>query len=113
MNLQLIANEENQDRAQCRKNKAGWMISFVSRARNHVGICGLRSVWPRAKQRYCFSLALSMPERICLHYMPSAATNCKLSLAPSASGSPSGIATGGNLPKAAVRPSGRKLGRNA
>ena len=37
MNLQLIANEENQDRAQCGKNEAGGMISFVSRARKHVG----------------------------------------------------------------------------
>ena len=37
MNLQLIANEENQDRAQCGKNEAGGMISFVCRARKHVG----------------------------------------------------------------------------
>ena len=36
MNLQLIANEENQDRSQCRKNEAGRMISFVCRARKHV-----------------------------------------------------------------------------
>src|ERR1700687_822784 len=35
MNLQLIANEENQDRAQCRKNEAGRMISFVCRAGKH------------------------------------------------------------------------------
>src|ERR1700730_5394793 len=37
MNLQLIANEENQDRAQCGKNEAGGMILFVCRARKHVG----------------------------------------------------------------------------
>ncbi len=37
MNLQFIANEENQDRAQCGKNEAGGMISFVCRARKHVG----------------------------------------------------------------------------
>ena len=36
MNLQLIANVENQDRAQCGKNEAGGMISFVCRARKHV-----------------------------------------------------------------------------
>ena len=37
MNLQLIANEENQDRAQDGKNDAGGMISLVCRARKHVG----------------------------------------------------------------------------
>jgi hypothetical protein len=37
MNLQLVADEENQDRAQCGKNEAGGMISFVCRARKHVG----------------------------------------------------------------------------
>ena len=37
MNLQLIANEENQDRAQYGKNEASGMISFVSRARKQVG----------------------------------------------------------------------------
>ena len=37
MNLQLIANEENQDRTQGGKNEAGGMISFVCRARKHVG----------------------------------------------------------------------------
>jgi hypothetical protein len=37
MNLQLIANEENQDRAQCGKNETGGMISFVCRARKHLG----------------------------------------------------------------------------
>src|ERR1035437_594147 len=37
MNLQLIANEKNQDRAQCGKNEAGGMIPFVCRARKHVG----------------------------------------------------------------------------
>src|SRR5579864_2785699 len=37
MNFQLIANEENQDRTQCRKNEAGGMISFVFRTRKHVG----------------------------------------------------------------------------
>ena len=36
MNLQLIANEENEDRADCGKNEAGGMISFISRARKHV-----------------------------------------------------------------------------
>jgi hypothetical protein len=37
MNVQLIANEENQDRAQRGKNQAGGMIAFVCRARKHVG----------------------------------------------------------------------------
>jgi hypothetical protein len=37
MNLQLIAGEENQDRAKCGKNEAGGMKSFVCRARKHVG----------------------------------------------------------------------------
>jgi hypothetical protein len=36
MNLQFIANEEDQDRAQCGKNETGRMISFVCRARKHV-----------------------------------------------------------------------------
>src|SRR6476660_8336735 len=36
-NLQLIANEENQDRAKCGKNETGGMISFVCRTRKHVG----------------------------------------------------------------------------
>ena len=36
-NLQLIANEENQDRAECGKNEAGGVISFVCRAGKHVG----------------------------------------------------------------------------
>ena len=37
MDVQLMANEENQDGAQCRKNEASGMISFVLRAKNHVG----------------------------------------------------------------------------
>ena len=37
MDVQLIAKEENQDGAQCRKNEAGWMKSFVPRTRKHVG----------------------------------------------------------------------------
>jgi hypothetical protein len=37
MNLQLVANEENQDRAQCGKNEASGVISLVSRAKNDVG----------------------------------------------------------------------------
>jgi len=37
MNIQLIANEENQDRAQCGKNQACRMISVVCRAEKHVG----------------------------------------------------------------------------
>jgi len=36
MNLQLIANEENQHCAHCGENKAGGVISFVSRARKDV-----------------------------------------------------------------------------
>jgi hypothetical protein len=35
-NPQLIANEENQNRAQRGKNEAGGMVSFVCRARKHV-----------------------------------------------------------------------------
>ncbi len=37
MNLQLKANEENKDRAECGKNEAGRMKAFVSRACKHVG----------------------------------------------------------------------------
>ena len=37
MNVQLIANEENQDRAQCGKNQAGGMILFSCRTQKHVG----------------------------------------------------------------------------
>jgi hypothetical protein len=37
MNPQLIANEENKDRAECGKNEAGGMIAFVFWARKHVG----------------------------------------------------------------------------
>src|ERR1039457_5611156 len=37
MNLQLIANEENQYCAQCGKNEASRMIPFVCWARKHVG----------------------------------------------------------------------------
>ena len=36
MNIQLMAHEENQDRAQRGKNEAGGMKSFVCRARKHV-----------------------------------------------------------------------------
>jgi hypothetical protein len=39
MNLQLIANEENEDRAQCRKNEIQQddiVRLFVCRARKHV-----------------------------------------------------------------------------
>jgi len=36
MNVQLIANEEDQDRAQRGKNQAGGMILFVCRAQKHV-----------------------------------------------------------------------------
>ena len=37
MNVQLIANEKNQDRAQCGEDEAGGMISAVCRAPKHVG----------------------------------------------------------------------------
>ena len=37
MNVQLKANEENQDRAQCGKDEPGGMISAVCRARQQVG----------------------------------------------------------------------------
>ena len=36
MNVQLMANEENQDRAQYGKNEAGGMIPLIRRARKHV-----------------------------------------------------------------------------
>jgi len=36
MNVQLKANEENQDRTQCGKNQAGGMILLVCRARKHM-----------------------------------------------------------------------------
>ena len=37
MDIQLDANVENQDRAKGGKNETGGMISFVCRARKHVG----------------------------------------------------------------------------
>ena len=37
MYLQLVANEENQNRAKGGKNEAGGMISFVCGARKHMG----------------------------------------------------------------------------
>ena len=37
MNIQLIANVENQDGAERGQNEAGGMISFIGRARKHVG----------------------------------------------------------------------------
>ena len=37
MNVQFIANVEKQDRTQGGQNEAGGMISFVGRARKHVG----------------------------------------------------------------------------
>ena len=42
MNIQLIANVENEDRAQRGKNEAGGMVSFVGRARKHVGNCAAK-----------------------------------------------------------------------
>jgi len=36
MDVQPVANEENQDGAQRGKNEASRMISFVLRAKNHV-----------------------------------------------------------------------------
>jgi len=37
MNVQLIADEENQDRAQSGKNQARGMIAVICRARKHMG----------------------------------------------------------------------------
>ena len=37
MNLQFVADKEDQDRAECGKNETGGMISFVCRTRKHVG----------------------------------------------------------------------------
>ena len=37
MDLQLMANEENEDCAQGRKDEAGGMVTFVSGTRKHVG----------------------------------------------------------------------------
>jgi hypothetical protein len=37
MDLQLGANEENQDRTQSGKNEASGMVSLILRAKNHVG----------------------------------------------------------------------------
>jgi hypothetical protein len=37
MNVQFVANKENEDRAQGGKNESGGMISFVLRAQKHVG----------------------------------------------------------------------------
>ena len=36
MNLQFVADKENQDRAECGKNEAGRMVSCVCRPRKHV-----------------------------------------------------------------------------
>jgi hypothetical protein len=45
MNVQFIANVENQDRARCGQNEAGGMISFVCRARKHVANAVADVVW--------------------------------------------------------------------
>jgi len=37
MNVQFVANEENQNRAQRGKNESGGMKSFVPRAQEHMG----------------------------------------------------------------------------
>ena len=37
MNLQFVANKEDQDRAECGKDEAGGMVPFVCRPRKHVG----------------------------------------------------------------------------
>jgi len=37
MDIQLIANIENQDGPLCTQNEAAWMLSFVCRAGKHVG----------------------------------------------------------------------------
>ena len=37
MNLQFVADKENQDRAECGKNEAGGMVSSVGRPREYVG----------------------------------------------------------------------------
>jgi len=37
MNVQFVANEENQNRAQRGKNESGGMISLVPRAQEHMG----------------------------------------------------------------------------
>ena len=37
MDLQLVANEENQDRAKRRKDNAGGMEACVGRTRKHMG----------------------------------------------------------------------------
>ena len=37
MDIQLVGNEENEDRTQRRKDEAGWMIPFVSGAKEQVG----------------------------------------------------------------------------
>ena len=37
MNLHLVANEENQNGAECGKNEACGMILFVCRPRKHMG----------------------------------------------------------------------------
>jgi hypothetical protein len=37
VNVEVVANEENQDCAQCGKNQARWMKSFASRAEEQVG----------------------------------------------------------------------------
>jgi hypothetical protein len=37
MNLQFVADEQNQDRTQRGKNESGGVISFVFRAQKHVG----------------------------------------------------------------------------
>lgn len=36
MDLQLVADEEDQDRAKCGKDQTGRMVSFIRRPRKHV-----------------------------------------------------------------------------
>jgi hypothetical protein len=52
MNVQLIANEENQDRTQCGKYQAGGMILFTCRARKHVGNSTPKIVGTRSRCEY-------------------------------------------------------------
>ena len=69
MNLQLIANEEDQDRPQYGKNEAGGMISLVCRARKHVGNGAAEdrsndAEHDRPKDRYVHVSSLAISRRI-------------------------------------------------
>jgi hypothetical protein len=69
MNIQLIANEENEDRAHSGKNEAGRMVPLVCRAQNHVANAATDDRSDDAEQSrrlYALRSCRSCPGRISL-----------------------------------------------